>query len=180
MIYVSYTAVFNTPKIINSSANEVCATLNDSVKIYCTFNASTIDGATIVVWLKDHTVISGYDNETRPVEDNVILSILNFESFTREDQGEYSCYCYYNQNMVTSDNLVTSDQATVNVHIDCASGKGKPGYIITGYILYNWWISSLTETTIPLKVDYHNQWCCCISSYKCYMCSDIYETKRYG
>ena len=41
-----------------------------------------MDGATIVVWLiiKDHSVIiiSGYDNETRPVEgvDNVIISKL--------------------------------------------------------------------------------------------------------
>ena len=31
--------------------------------------------------------------------------------------------------MVTSDNLVISDQATANVHTDCASGKGKTGYI---------------------------------------------------
>ena len=121
--------MFTIPKIINSTASEVCATLNESIKIYYTFNASTVDGATIVVWLKDHSVISGYDNETRPVEDNVMLSILNIESVTHEDQGEYTCYCYYNQNMVTSDNLVISDQATVNVHIDCASGKGKTGYI---------------------------------------------------
>ena len=118
--------MFTTPKIINSSASEVCATLNENVKIYCTFNASTMDGATIVVWLKDHTVISGYNNETRPVEDNGILSILNFESFTHEDQGKYTCYCYYNQSIVTSTKPVTSDQATVNVHTDCATtGNGN-------------------------------------------------------
>ena len=120
--------MFNTPKIINNSASEVCATLNDSVKIYCTFNASTIDGATIVVWLKDHTVINGYDNETNPVggKDNVLSSVLYMKRFTHEDQGKYTCYCYYNQSIVTSNKSVTSDHATVNVHTDCAtSGKGS-------------------------------------------------------
>ena len=87
-----------------------------------------MDGATIVVWLKDQSVISGYDNETRPVqgENNVIISILNIENFTLEDQGEYTCYCCYNQSMVTSDELVTSDQATANIHTDC-SDKGRDG-----------------------------------------------------
>ena len=122
-------AVFATPKIINSSASEVCTSINDSVKIHCSFNASTMDGATIVVWLKDSIVISGYDNETRPVEgmDNVIISILKIENFTHGNQGEYACYCYYNQSIVTSDKLVTSDQAKANIHTDCDSGKGKDG-----------------------------------------------------
>ena len=86
-----------------------------------------MDGATIVVWLKDHSVISGYDNETRPVEgeDNVMISILKIENFTHDDQGEYACYCYYNRSIVTFDELVTSDQATANIHTDCDSGKGK-------------------------------------------------------
>ena len=107
----TYTAVVTSPKIINSSDSEVCVPINDSVKIYCTFSASTMDGATIVVWLKDHLVISGYDNETRPVrgEDNIIISILNIKNFTHEDRREYTCYCYYNQSIVTSDELVTSD-----------------------------------------------------------------------
>ena len=120
--------MFTAPKIINSSASEVCATLNDSVKIYCTFNASTIHRATIVVWLKDHTVISGYDNETNPVggKDNVLSSVLYMKRFTHEDQGEYSCYCYYNQSIVTSTKPVTSDHATVNIHTDCsATGKSE-------------------------------------------------------
>ena len=83
-----------------------------------------MDGATIAVWLKDHSILSGYDNETRPVEDNIIISILYIENFTHEDQREYSCYCYYNQSMVTSDNLITSDQAMVIICMDCASEKG--------------------------------------------------------
>ena len=85
-----------------------------------------MDGATIVVWLKDQSVIRGYDNEIRPVEgeDNVIISILHIKKFTHKDQGEYTCYCYYNRSIVTSDKPVTSDQATINVHTDCDSEEG--------------------------------------------------------
>ena len=93
------------PKIISRSDIEVCATINDSVKIHCSFNASTIDGATIIVWLKDQSKLSGYDNETRHVEgvDNVIISILNIKNFSYKDQGEYTCYSYYDQKIVKSD-----------------------------------------------------------------------------
>ena len=142
--------MFTAPKIINSSASEVCATLNDSVKIYCTFNTSTIDGATIVVWLKDHTVINGYDNETNPVggKDNVLSSVLYMKRFTHEGQGEYSCYCYYNQSIVTSTRPVTSDHATVNVHIDCSTtGKGEKVLLSQMYVCMVH--LTLTENRIP-------------------------------
>ena len=122
----TYTIVVTAPKIINSSDSEVCASVNDSVKIYCTFNASTKDGATIVVWLKDHSVISGCDNETGPVQgvNNVIISILNLKNLTHH-QGKYTCYCYYNQSIVMSNKPISSDHTTINVHTDCATGKVK-------------------------------------------------------
>ena len=119
--------MLTTPKIINSSDSEVYVTINDSVKMHCSFNASTLDKTTIVVWLKDQSVISGYDNETRPVEgeDNVIISILNIKNFSYKDQGEYACYCYYNRSIVKSHKLVNSDQATFNVHADFDNDKSK-------------------------------------------------------
>ena len=30
-----------------------------------------------------------------------------------------TCYCYYNKSIVTSDNTITSDRATVYVYTDC-------------------------------------------------------------
>ena len=85
-----------------------------------------MDGATIVVWLKDQSVISGYDNETRSVEgdNNVLTSVLHIKNFTLKDQGDYTCYCYYNRSIVTSDKPVTSDQATINVYTDCDTEEG--------------------------------------------------------
>ena len=32
--------VFTTPKIVSSSDSEVCGSVNDSVKIHCSFNAA--------------------------------------------------------------------------------------------------------------------------------------------
>ena len=86
-----------------------------------------MEGATIVVWLKDQIEITGYDNETKPVEgeDNKLKSTIYIKSFSRDDQGDYTCYCYYNKSIVTSDKTVTSDQATVHVHTDCSHKESK-------------------------------------------------------
>ena len=88
-----YTGLLTMPnyKIINSSGSEVCAAINDNVSLHCTFNTSTMEGATIVVWLKDQLEITGYDNETKRVsgEDNVLLSTLYIKSFSHDDQGDY-------------------------------------------------------------------------------------------
>ena len=109
------------PKIISTSDNKVCYTINDTASLHCTFNTATMEGATIVVWLKGRSEITGYDNDTRPApgEDNVLVSILYIKSFSRDDQGDYTCYCYYNKSIVTSDKTVTSDRATVHVYADC-------------------------------------------------------------
>ena len=123
--YFSYAAVFNNPKIIGSSDGKICTTINDSVSLHCLFNTATMEGATIVVWLKDNSNISGYENETRPVEgeDNKLISILQIRSVTHEALGTYTCYCYYNKSMVTSDKPVTSDRATMYIDTDCHGGK---------------------------------------------------------
>ena len=99
----------------------MCVAINDNVSLHCTFNTATMEGATIVVWLKDQSEITGYDNETKgvPKEDNVLLSTLYIKSFSHDDQGNYTCYCYYNKSIVMSDNTITCDRATVYVYTDC-------------------------------------------------------------
>ena len=123
-----YTAVFNTPKII-SSDSEVCIAQNDTASLHCTFNASTMDGATVVVWLKDHSNISGYENFTGPVpgKNNEINSILNITNVAHKDEGAYTCYCYYNESLVMSHEVVTSDEATTLVYqkVNCPANKDK-------------------------------------------------------
>ena len=86
-----------------------------------------MEGATIVVWLKDQIEITGYDNETKPVEgeDNELISILRIKHFSHDDQGDYTCYCYYNKSIVTSHKTIASDRVTVHVYTDCSHSKGK-------------------------------------------------------
>ena len=81
--------MLTSPIIISSSSNEVCATVNDSVSLHCTFSTATMEGATIVVWLKGQSEITGYDSETRPVqgEDNVLVSILSIKNSDRKIKG---------------------------------------------------------------------------------------------
>ena len=69
-----------------------------------------------MVWLKDRSKLSGYENETRPVEgeDNQLISILQI-SVSREALGTYTCYCYYNRSMVTSDKPIRSDEARITI-----------------------------------------------------------------
>ena len=113
--------MFTTPKINSTSDNEACPTINDTQPLSCTFNTATMEGATIVVWLKGHIEITGYDNETKPVKgvDNGLISILYIKNFSHDDQGDYTCYCYYNKSIVISDKTVTSDRATLHVYADC-------------------------------------------------------------
>ena len=118
--------MLNTPKII-SSDTEVCAVNNGNVSLHCSFNAATVDGATIVVWLKDNSNISGYDIETRLIQgkNNELISTLHIRNFTHKDQGEYTCYCYYNHSLVTSHKVVTSDEATMLVKANCPTKENS-------------------------------------------------------
>ena len=83
-----------------------------------------MEGATIVVWLKDSAELINYDNDTKPVpgRDNEVISILHIENFSLEDQGNYTCYCYYNKTLVTSDKTISSKHATFYVHTNCGAG----------------------------------------------------------
>ena len=120
--------MLNTPKIIDNSNNEICTTVNNSVSLYCLFDTDTMKGATIVVWLKDHSELTGYDNDTRHVqgEDDKLISVLKIKRVSNEDQGTYTCYCYYNRSVVTSEKPIRSNQAAMylNVATDCSAEKG--------------------------------------------------------
>ena len=117
--------VISAPKIMKSSRGDICTTINSSESLHCLFNATTMEGVTIVVWSKDKSEISGYDNKTVPVsgENNEVLSKLNIKNISHKDEGTYTCYCKYNSSIVTSDKLISSDNAVMFVNTDC-SGKG--------------------------------------------------------
>lgn len=88
-------------------------------------------GATIVKWLKDHSELTGYDNETRPVygEDDKLISILKLRSVSKDDQGTYICYCYYNTSILTYHKKVKSNQAAMYLYVDTDCGSPATGQL---------------------------------------------------
>ena len=50
-------------------------------------------------------------------QENEILSNLMIVNVTQEDNGNYSCRCYYNRSTVTTKETIISNTDTVTVHV---------------------------------------------------------------
>ena len=94
-----HTAVFNTPKVIAGPNKHIKTKLNDSISLQCQFRAPF--EVTIVVWLKDNL----------PVKNTQHYNI------TSEDEGIYTCYCYYNRTVVTTSKYVVSNEMSTTLHL---------------------------------------------------------------
>ena len=84
----------------------------------------------MVVWLKDNLPVKNTQHyniitTTNPGEDDLIVSNLNINTITSEDEGTYTCYCYYNRTMVTSNKYVVSNEVFTTLHF----GKGLDNYV---------------------------------------------------
>ena len=119
-LFFLLTVVLIPPKVTSSSDSKVCSTTSN-VTLYCSFTAAIMEGVTVIVWEKDGLKIDGYDNETEPVQgrDNELISTLHINNFSYEDQGEYTCHCFYNESLVRSHEPITSDQAKIYVEANC-------------------------------------------------------------
>ena len=96
-----------------------------TVTLQCQFNASTIDGVTIAVWKRNNIQLfnsSQYkiDQTISPGIEDLVTSTLRIIDSSYND-GTYSCYCYYNSSLVTSNKPITSNQNSITL----TSGKGK-------------------------------------------------------
>ena len=116
----THTAVFDQPKITDAPNKHIKTKLNDSISLQCQFRAPI--GVTIVVWLKDNLPVKNTQHyniitTTNPGVDDLIVSNLNIATITSEDEGTYTCYCYYNRTMVTSSKTVVSNKMSTTVHL---------------------------------------------------------------
>ena len=103
--------MFDLPKVIAGSNNHINTKLNDTISLQCQFRAPF--EVTIVVWLKDNLPVKNTQHyniitTTNPGVDDFIVSNLNINTITSEDEGTYTCYCYYNKTMVTTSKTVLS------------------------------------------------------------------------
>ena len=146
-LYDHIIAIFDAPKIIGISSSANCVgDDNTSVSLKCSLTAVTMEGVTIVVWLKDDLKIQNQDHyeiKSGPVHGKVneIESTLTINSFTIEDQGTYTCYCYYNSSLIVSkpDIPITSNKKSITQRTDCGKRKGQNYshcYIATAWKVY--------------------------------------------
>ena len=106
--------VYDLPKV-TVGPKDVTAKLSQSVQFACEFKAPTRTDVSIVVWLKDDfyevkssshyniTVHLSVTVSAMGAQDNDhFVSTLNILNISDEDEGKYTCYCYYNTSLVTS------------------------------------------------------------------------------
>ncbi|XP_065884527.1 uncharacterized protein [Dysidea avara] len=113
--------VFDLPTVARTSDCDIKAHINDSKTLQCQFSASTVKDVTIVVWTKSGMAINSSDHYristfTKPAIDDLVISELTINTITAADQGRYTCYCYYNGELVTSSKPVISEQRSFRVY----------------------------------------------------------------
>ena len=122
---------------MTTGPEDVTAKASQNVQFTCEFKAPTRAGVSIVVWLKDdfavihsssHYKISVNSSMTvGPVGENIdhFISTLSILSVNDEDEGKYTCYCYYNTTMVTSTKhqYVRSNLESASLHIESNDDK---------------------------------------------------------
>ena len=134
-IFIVYIAVYNRPKL-TTGPEDVSAKISQDVRFTCEFEASTQPGVSIVVWLKDDFAVlhssSHYTISNTPVTGSSInentdhfISTLSISSVTDDDEGKYSCYCYYNKTIVTStkQEYIRSTPKSANLNINSDNNK---------------------------------------------------------
>jgi len=125
--------VFHYPTIAKTSDRKIKAHINDTATLQCQFSASSVKDVTVVVWTKDDMAINSSDHYTiktftKPAIDDLIISDLIINSIIAADQGKYSCYCYYNRELVMSSKPVISNQKYFRIYFK-KHGDGFPvGY----------------------------------------------------
>ncbi|XP_065920649.1 uncharacterized protein [Dysidea avara] len=98
--------IYVQPKLIAAPTN-VTIKKNNVAHFKCQCNSSTLQYFTLFKWLRDSNTIANDNNKYQisggPVSHqvNMVYSELSILNVTEDDEGSYSCYCYYNQTMLS-------------------------------------------------------------------------------
>ena len=84
----------------------------------CQFNASTLQGTTVVVWKKNNMELQNSSRyiiaqSNNPEFEDLVVSTLTINS--SDYYGTYSCYCFYNNSLVKSTKPITSNEVSITL-----------------------------------------------------------------
>ena len=104
-----FLAVFVRPTLIMGPTS-VAVKQNKITHFECRFNASVQKHLSIVEWLKDGTNIIASSKYliTIGIEPELLFTELSITNVSRNDEGIYSCKCYYNTTVLDRFHINTS------------------------------------------------------------------------
>ena len=70
---------------------------------------------TVVEWLKNDSIVTLKHYET--AQGNEIVSNLTIINITHKDEAKYTCGCFYNRSIVTTENSVTCNAVSTQVQV---------------------------------------------------------------
>ena len=118
-----FTDVYDYPKVLNITVlpNTSIITVGSNISLLCWIKAPF--KGTIVEWRKNgnNTTLKHIVVE----QENEILSNITIVNATQEDNGNYSCRCYYNRSIITSRETISSNTDTILLLV-----KGKATYTL--------------------------------------------------
>ena len=92
----------------------------NKIMLQCQFNASTLRvhtyEVTVVAWKRNNIQLSNsslYNIIQGSSSEDVVVSTLMINS--SDYYGTYTCYCYYNNSLITSSKHFTSDQSSLTL-----------------------------------------------------------------
>ncbi|XP_065884041.1 uncharacterized protein [Dysidea avara] len=153
--------VFDFPTVVKTSDRNIKAHINDSKTLQCQFSASTVKDVTIVVWTKDEVAISSSDHYeirafTKPAIEDLIISELTVNNINATDKGRYTCYCYYNGELVVSSKPVVSEQRSFRLYFKTRN-KFPFAYVAVGIATVLLFILGLASVLV-VYIKYHHRW----------------------
>ena len=96
------------------------------IMLQCQFNASTLKvhmyEVTVVAWKRNNIQLSNsslYDIIQGSSSEDVVVSTLVINN--SDYYGTYTCYCYYNNTLITSSKPIISDQSSLTLDPDSES-----------------------------------------------------------
>ena len=120
MIFLLIIEVLVIPRILSGP---VQLQHQSKIMLQCQFNASTLKvhmyKVTVVAWKRNNIQLSNsslYDIIQGSSSEDVVVSTLMINS--TDYYGTYTCYCYYNNTLITSSKPIISNQNSLTLDPD--------------------------------------------------------------